>query len=214
MENARIQPEKLAHFVIRTSRYREMVNWYQDLLETEIAFGDAQATFMTYDDEHHRVAILNMPGLLPRTRAMAGVDHVAFTYRSLDDLLATYERLAKDGLKPVWPINHGGTTSLYYEDPDANYVELQIDNFPSRSATNEFLADERFKTNPIGIDFDPEDLLARRKAGASVEELTRWPAEVGPRTTPPPKRYLGALHAALLNLRSRLGRSGRSADRP
>ena len=128
---------------------------------------------------------------------------MAFTYGSLDDLLFTYERLAEDGVKPVWPINHGATTSLYYEDPDANYVELQIDNFPSRAAVDEFLADGRFRVNPIGIDFDPEELLARRRAGASVAELTRWPAEVAPRSTPPPRRYLGRLHATLLQLRGR-----------
>jgi len=205
MGQDRVRPIRLAHFVIRTSRYREVVAWYQHLLEAEVVFGDSQATFMTYDDEHHRVAVLNMPGLLPKTRAMAGVDHVAFTYASLDDLLATYARLRDDGVRPVWPINHGGTTSLYYEDPDANYVELQVDNFPSLAATNEFLADGRFAINPIGIDFDPEDLLARRKAGASIEELTRWPDEVEPRTTPPPRRYLGRMHSTLLQLRARLG---------
>jgi catechol-2,3-dioxygenase len=159
MERQRVRPEKLAHIVIRTSRYRQMVDWYRNLLEAEVVFGDGMATFMSYDEEHHRVAILNMPGLLPKTRAMAGVDHVAFTYGSLDDLLFSYERLAKDGVRPVWPINHGATTSLYYEDPDANYVELQIDNFPSRA--------------------------------------------MAPRKTPPPRRYLGWLHATLLQLRGR-----------
>jgi catechol-2,3-dioxygenase len=207
MGTRQVRPKKLAHFVIRTSRYAPMVDWYRNLLEAEVVFGNEQASFLTYDDEHHRVAILNMPGLLPQTRAMAGVDHVAFTYGSLDELLFTYERLAKEGVKPVWPINHGGTTSLYYEDPDGSFVELQIDNFPSRAAVDEFLADGRFQINPIGIDFDPEELLARHKAGASSEELTRWPAEVGPRTTPPPRRYLGRLHATLLAIRARL--SGR-----
>jgi catechol 2,3-dioxygenase-like lactoylglutathione lyase family enzyme len=204
MSPDRIRPQKLAHFVLRTSRYRTMVEWYQRLLEADVLHSDAQATFMSYDDEHHRVAIVNMPGLLPGIRATAGVDHVAFTYGSLDELLATYERLAKDGVKPVWPINHGATTSLYYEDPDANYVELQIDNFPSRAALDEFLSDGRFRVNPIGIDFDPEELVARRKAGVPVEELVRWPDEVAPRTTPLPRPYLGRLHATLLGLRARL----------
>ena len=132
METGRVRPSKLAHFVVRTSRYRAVVDWYLNVLEAEVVFSNRQVTFMSYDDEHHRVAILNVPGLLPKTRAMAGVDHVAFTYPNLDDLLSTYERLAGEGIEPVWPVNHGATTSLYYEDPDANYVELQIDNFPTR----------------------------------------------------------------------------------
>jgi catechol 2,3-dioxygenase-like lactoylglutathione lyase family enzyme len=206
VENQRVRPAKLAHFVVRTGRYRAMVDWYLKVLEAEVVFASGPATFLSYDDEHHRVAILNMPGLLPKTRAMAGVDHVAFTYANLDDLLSTYERLAGEGIEPVWPVNHGGTTSLYYEDPDANYVELQIDNFASRAAVDEFLADGRFAINPIGIDFDPAEMLARRRAGARVEELTRWPEQMEPRTDPPPARYLGRFHALLLGLRSRLAR--------
>jgi hypothetical protein len=32
----RVRPVKLAHFVIRTSRYREMVRWYEQLLEADV----------------------------------------------------------------------------------------------------------------------------------------------------------------------------------
>ena len=203
MAQRKIRPIKLAHFVVRTSRYREMVDWYVDLLNAKIAAGDENATFMTYDDEHHRVAVVKMPGLLPKTRAMAAVDHVAFTYADLDDLLATFERLSAKGIKPVWAINHGATTSLYYEDPDSNFVELQVDNFSSLEETQKFLGDGRFAINPIGIDFDPEEMLARYKAGVSVEELTSWPEKVSPRMDPPPDRYLGVWHAALLKLAAR-----------
>ncbi len=200
MSEAGIRPVKLAHFVVRTSRYREMVDWYLDLLQAEVAAGDENATFMTYDDEHHRVAIIKMPGLLPKTRAMAAVDHVAFTYADLDDLLATFERLAAQGTVPVWAINHGATTSLYYEDPDSNFVELQVDNFATMKEAREFIADGRFAINPVGIDFDPHEMLARRKTGVSIEELTRWPDQVSPRVDPPPPRYLGVWHTALMKL--------------
>ena len=59
-----------------------------------------------------------------------GLEHVAFTYASLGDLLDTYERLRELGITPYWSINHGPTTSLYYRDPDGNGIELQIDSFP------------------------------------------------------------------------------------
>ena len=55
--------------------------------------GSDFATFMTYDDEHHRVAFINMPDCKPSDPNVAGVDHCAFTYESIDDLFATYERL-------------------------------------------------------------------------------------------------------------------------
>jgi catechol-2,3-dioxygenase len=199
MDASIIRPAKLAHIVLKTNRYKELIHWYQRVLGAEVTHGDKMGTFLTYDDEHHRIAILNMPSL-PQTRAMSGVDHFAFTYHSLSDLLATYERLKKAGIEPVWPVNHGATFSFYYRDPDANIVELQVDVFASREATNAFLTDGRFAINPIGIDVDPEEILARHKAGASDEELMRWPEEVTPRRALPASAYLGRFHATLFKL--------------
>ena len=186
-----IRPTKLAHIVIRTAKYKELVDWYGTVLGAWVQHSDPMAAFLTYDDEHHRIAFLNMPHLGEHSRASAGVDHFAFTYASLGDLLTTYERLAEAGIEPVWTINHGATTSFYYRDPDANIVELQIDNFASLEESKQFLSDGRFQINPIGIDFDPREMLARHRAGASDQELTRWPDVVEPRTTPPPAAYLG-----------------------
>lgn len=201
-----IKPIKLAHVVVKTRRYEELVEWYKLVLGAEVTHGDEMASFMTYDEEHHRIAILNMPAVLPQTRAMAGVDHFAFTYASIGDLLDTYERLEEAGIEPVWPINHGGTVSFYYMDPDSNVVELQVDCFGSLEETLAFMRDGRFAINPVGIDIDPDDLLARYRAGESHESLTRWPDEVAPRTTPPPTAYLGQYHAAMLKLASALGK--------
>ena len=194
-----IRPVKLAHIVLKTNRYKALVDWYQLVLGAEVSHGDKMATFLTYDDEHHRIAIVKIPGL-PQTRAMSGVDHFAFTYASLADLLATYERLKKAGIEPVWPINHGPTFSFYYRDPDANIVELQVDVFSSLEETQAFLTDGRFAINPVGIDLDPEEVLARHKAGVSDEEIMRWPEQVTPRTTPPPSAYLGRFHATLFKI--------------
>src|SRR3546814_5178524 len=85
--------------------------------------------FLSYDEEHHRVAILNVPGLQPQPEGVVGVHHCAFTYATLADLMATYERLRDKGIRPVFPINHGPTTSMYYADPDGNQIELQVDNY-------------------------------------------------------------------------------------
>ena len=44
---------------------------------------------------------------------------MAFTYEKLSELLGNYERLRDRGIKPVWCVNHGPTTSMYYSDPVA-----------------------------------------------------------------------------------------------
>ena len=86
-ERGKIAPCKLAHVVLRTSRYTKVIDFYKLLLEAEVMYQNQQITFLTYDEEHHRVAIANVPGLFPKLKAVAGVDHFAFTFESLADLL-------------------------------------------------------------------------------------------------------------------------------
>ncbi|MCG8440627.1 MAG: VOC family protein [Caulobacterales bacterium] len=174
-ERGKIAPAKLAHIVLRTSRYQEMIAWYQTVLEAEIVLGTPVVTFMTYDDEHHRVAIANMPGLEPRPPQTTGMEHCAFTYATLDDLFATYERLAGQGVKPFWTINHGGTLSLYYRDPDHNQLELQVDVFDSNEALTAWFKDSDFDVNPVGVKVDLDDLIARYRAGEDRATLLARP---------------------------------------
>jgi catechol-2,3-dioxygenase len=105
----------------------------------------------------------------------AGTDHVAFTYADLGDLLHTYRRLKAAGIEPYWCINHGPTTSLYYKDPDGSRIELQVDNMPSADETNAWMRSGAFAANPIGVVFDPDDLVARWEAGEPLATLTARP---------------------------------------
>ena len=89
----------------------------------------------------------------------------------MGDLLQTYKRLRGEGILPAWTINHGATTSMYYDDPDGNRVELQIDNFQTLEEANEFMLSEVFAKNPVGVEFDPERLLERYEQGDPIEEL-------------------------------------------
>ena len=175
-----ISPERLAHFVLRTSRFDEMVDWYQTVLGAIPAFKNDILAFLSYDEEHHRVAILAMPDLKPQPDGIVGVHHNAFTYASLDDLMTTYERLRDIGIKPVFPINHGPTTSLYYADPDGNQIELQVDNYDTIEEATAFFYSKPFAENPIGVEFDPDELLRRLRAGEPEEDLKRRP-DIGER---------------------------------
>ena len=181
-DSQRITPAKLAHFVVRTTpeRFEEMVQWYLDVLNAEVAFKNPFSCFMTYDEEHHRVAIIAMPGLVERPDNAVGVDHVAFTFANIGDLVRTYERLAAKGITPAMPLHHGPTLSMYYQDPQKNQVELQIDVFETLEEANAFLTTEAFARNPIGVMFDPAELAKRFHEGVPEVELTR------PLEGPPP----------------------------
>ena len=174
-QRGKTAPAKLAHIVYKTSRYEKMVEWYQVVLEAEIMSASDLVTFLTYDDEHHRIAIANMPGLAARPFQSAGVEHCAFTYACLEDLLATYERLKLQAITPYWTINHGPTLSFYYRDPDNNQMELQMDMFESNGKINAWLAQSDFTSNPIGVTFEPEALIARFRAGEPNDSLLARP---------------------------------------
>lgn len=175
-----VSPTKFAHFVLRTSRYAEVVDFYKTVLNAKPAFENEALAFLSYDDEHHRVAILNIPGLKEQEPGYAGVHHVAFTFDSLRVLLENFERLKTIGIEPVYVINHGPTTSLYYEDPDHNQIEFQVENFATVAESGQFFFSEAFAENPIGTEFDPEELLARLRAGEPEEDLKRRP-DIGKR---------------------------------
>jgi catechol-2,3-dioxygenase len=91
------RPSKFAHVVYSTRRFETMIDWYQTVFEAQVVYQNPALAFMTYDDEHHRFAFANLSVLNPNgaaeTRGKEGVNHVAYTYASVGDLLATYERL-------------------------------------------------------------------------------------------------------------------------
>lgn len=159
-----VAPAKLAHVVLKTGRLEEMINWYAEVLDGRPVFTNEMLGFMTYDDEHHRVAFLGVGSSVTPGMEHTGLEHFAFTYEKLGDLVDNYKRLKGKGIEPVWVINHGMTVSMYYADPDGNRVELQIDNFPDAESTQAYLLSDEFQKNPIGVEFDPDDFVTRFEA--------------------------------------------------
>jgi catechol 2,3-dioxygenase-like lactoylglutathione lyase family enzyme len=170
-----IKPSKLAHVVLRSAHFQESRPWYEAVLGAKAVFENELLTFMTYDDEHHRIGIVNAPGSPERGPQTAGVEHFAFTFETLDALLAKFLELKAGGIVPYWTINHGPTISLYYRDPDGNKVELQYDVFPTGEEAQAFLTGPAYRENFMGITFDPDQMAARWEAGESLQALTRRP---------------------------------------
>ena len=97
-----IPPAKLAHFVLRTPNFDAMSSWYQCVLAAKPVFENGFLCFMTYDEEHHRVALINMPDAPIGSEPTAGVDHIAFTFEDLGGLLGTFARLKSNHIEPYW----------------------------------------------------------------------------------------------------------------
>lgn len=166
-------PFKMAHFVLRCTRYREVVDWHLKVFNAHVVHENDFLTFITYDDEHHRAAFVKIDGLVPRPTNSVGVDHIAYSFRTISELLSHYQRLKQHAILPVWSINHGPTTSLYYRDPEGTMVEFQVDNYATHEEAAEYFKSENFKDNPIGVEFDPDAMVVLWQKGANEKELSK-----------------------------------------
>ena len=174
------RPSKLAHVVYMTRRFDEMLTWYKAVFETKVQYENPAFAFLTFDDEHHRFAFANMSAFDPEGVAGVvppgvGVNHVGYTYANLGDLLETYDRLRQLGIVPYWRVHHGVTLSIYYQDPDGNRMEFQVDCCANAEEAHAFMHSDAFAANPIGVEIDPDALLAQYRSGVPTETLMVQP---------------------------------------
>ena len=164
----------LHHATMRTSHLDEMVAWYGRVIGARVTFRNEHAAWTSNDGANHRVAFLAVPGLSddPQKVGHNGLHHLAFEYGSFDDLMSSYKRLADEGITPSFCLDHGMTVSLYYRDPEANYVELQCDCFGDWNHSREWMANSAdFAANPIGAFFDPAKVFEAHRSGADFDTL-------------------------------------------
>jgi catechol-2,3-dioxygenase len=171
---------RLSHLVLQTGQLPPMRDWYLTVLGARVVYENPGMCFMTFDEEHHRLALVALPpeALRERTPATAGLSHSAFTFGSMAAVVARYRALSKAGIEPRVPVQHGMTTSLYYRDPDGNAVELQIDNFASADEATRYMNGPEFAADPVGPTFDARALADAFDAGVPAAELTtrQWAA--------------------------------------
>jgi catechol 2,3-dioxygenase len=172
---ARIKPA-LHHVTIKTSQLDAMIAWYRLLVGAEVNFKNDVAAWMSNDEANHRIAFVAVPGLDDDAEKVRhnGMHHCAFEYDSFADLMSSYDRLREAGVEPAFCLDHGLTISLYYRDPDGNFVELQSDNFSDWKRSTEFMrTSPDFASNPIGTFFDPARVYEKFRSGAEFKALQK-----------------------------------------
>lgn len=165
---------KLHHVTIKTRRLAEMVAWYGTVVGAEVQFMDASNAWTTNDAANHRIAFLSAPALDDDHDKIrhTGLHHTAFEYDSFDALMTSYERMRGEGIRPAFCLDHGMTVSLYYRDPEGNFVELQSDSFGDWAASSTWMRTHPdFAANPIGVFFDPERVDQAHRDGQDISTL-------------------------------------------
>lgn len=166
----------LHHVTMKTSRLDEMVDWYALVVGAQVQFRNELAAWTTNDEANHRIAFLAVPGLSDDTDKIRhnGMHHCAFEFDSFADLMSTFNRLRKAGIEPAFCLDHGMTISIYYRDPEANYVELQSDVFSDWKRSSEYMRTSPvFAENPIGVFFDPARVYETYRSGTDFKTLQK-----------------------------------------
>ncbi len=186
-ENSSIIRPTLHHFGMETRHLERMVDWYAKLVGMDTIYstsnaggsdssGPVGAAFVSNDRAHHRIAILSLTELQEDAdkKTHVKLQHVAFEYATIDDLLNSYVRIKNLGIEPILTTDHGPTIAFYYKDPDSNIVELFVDNFGDWDKSRAYTQSSGdFHKNLMGTFVDADKLVAAAQAGMSFAELHR-----------------------------------------
>ncbi|WP_372672437.1 VOC family protein [Amycolatopsis kentuckyensis] len=189
---------KLHHATFLTLKLDEMVSWYELVCGlTPVHYGES-AAWLTNDEANHRIALIAHPKIKKAVDkpTSAGLHHTAFEYTDFDQWLDNYVRLKDEGIVPFMSLDHGVTMSTYYADPEGNGVEIQVDAFGDWSESTEWMwASREFAANPLGVYFDPDQLVEAREQGLTKDEIHagaragKYPPEVPPADVLLPEAY-------------------------
>jgi catechol 2,3-dioxygenase len=184
--NSIIRPT-LHHFGVETRHLESMADWYAKVVGMDTIYstsnvggldqiGLAGAAFVSNDRANHRIAILSLPELQEDTdkKTHVKLQHIAFEYATIDDLLNSYVRIKKLGIEPILTTDHGPTIAFYYKDPDGNTIELFVDSFGDWDKSREYTKSSTdYHKNPMGTFVDADKLVAACQGGMSLTELHR-----------------------------------------
>jgi catechol 2,3-dioxygenase-like lactoylglutathione lyase family enzyme len=103
------------HVTLKTTRLREMIDFYVTLVGAEVIHQDRVGAWLTNDRANHRIALLASPvlnGGADKERH-TGLHHIAYEYAGLAELNAAYLRLREAGIEPAFCLDHRMTLSYY-----------------------------------------------------------------------------------------------------
>src|SRR5271166_111109 len=134
---------RLQHYGLTTDNLDAMLDWYRKVLgiavnhrsdvpeEAQRRAPFSSVAFTSNDEANHRIVFFKVPGVAadPDKSRHARVQHVAFEYATIDELLGTYVRLKELGILPLFAFDEGFQAAFYYQDPDRNLIELNVNYY-------------------------------------------------------------------------------------
>ena len=79
-------PKQIAHFVLGTKQFELLIDWYLMFLDAKLRFKNDTMALISFDDEHHRIGIVNMNIIKPEGELSARngtLRHMAFSFATV-----------------------------------------------------------------------------------------------------------------------------------
>lgn len=185
----KIPAPAISETILKTGHFDDMKDWYTIALDMEPFFvrgrpdqiswtGSQKIAFFKLHGTYpyaQMFGIFEVDGLENKVGNNPGLHHFQLAHGSFDELFARYEQLKTKGISPIQKWNHGVMTSFYYEDPDGNQAEMTCFNFAKEEDFRNYFNTDAYKNNISGIPINPDDYIARYRAGTPQEELIKIP---------------------------------------
>ena len=134
MQSEPIHPAvRVGHVHLKVADLDRSLAFYRDALGLNLTADGRpvglEAAFLAAGDYHHHIGLntWESAGATPPPPGHTGLYHVAFVYPDRRELGKAVQRLIDHGYAPDHATDHGGTVSVYLDDPDGNGIELYAD---------------------------------------------------------------------------------------
>ena len=97
--------------------------------------------------------------------------HIVYRTRRFEEMVGWYARVFEARVQ----YRNRPTLSLYYKDPDGNRIEFQVDCFATADEANAYMQGDAFAANPIGVNFDADELVEQFRKGVPERQLLARP---------------------------------------
>jgi catechol 2,3-dioxygenase len=134
MDTLELHPDvQIGHVHLRVADLDRATAFYRDVLGLSISVDGApfglQMRLLAAGNYHHHIALntfLSKDGTLPPV-GHTGLHHFALLYPNRHEFVRAIQRLFDHGYPIDEARDHGGTVSVYLQDPDGNGIELYYD---------------------------------------------------------------------------------------
>ncbi|MFP6681176.1 MAG: VOC family protein [Gammaproteobacteria bacterium] len=88
------------------------------------SFG-SRIVFLTQDpEEHHQLVLIDGR---PDDVSFNTINQISCKLESLSDLRGYFNFLMENGVEKIDPVDHGNAWSMYFPDPEGNFMEFYVD---------------------------------------------------------------------------------------